>query len=205
MTLKQITELLKIDNTVNMDTRSILSGLLFMGKNVDYNIENPLNSFEEILEWMTRLKTKFELEIKEIPLNKLKNWVRTDKKIYHNERKYFEQWQENMFNPDTWNLGYYNDYVGAIEIYLLDKQEQRRYGLKLWEAFPKTINATALNAGSNNEIIKVDIGFSFRYWTALDTSQGQSPDLMEKITKTVVNTVERNISRNIPKVLNRLL
>ena len=81
------------------------------------------------------------------------------------ERKYFEQWQENMFNPDTWNLGYYNDYVGAVEIYLLDKQEQRRYGLKLWEAFPKTINATALNAGSNNEIIKVDIGFSFRYWT----------------------------------------
>ena len=120
------------------------------------------------------------------------------------ERKYFEQWQENMFNPDTWNLGYYNDYVGAVEIYLLDKQEQKRYGLKLWEAFPKTINATALNFGTNNEIIKVDIGFSFRYWTALDTSQGQSPDLMEKITKTVVNTVERNISRNIPKVLNRL-
>jgi hypothetical protein len=121
------------------------------------------------------------------------------------ERKYFEQWQENMFNPDTWNLGYYNDYVGAVEIYLLDKQDKKRYGLKLWEAFPKTINATALNAASNNEIIKVDIGFSFRYWTALDTSQGQSPDLMEKITKTVVNTVERNISRNIPKILNRLL
>jgi len=121
------------------------------------------------------------------------------------ERKYFEQWQENMFNPDTWNLGYYNDYVGSVEIYLLDKQDKKRYGLKLWEAFPKTIGATALNAAGGGDIIKVDIGFSFRYWTALDTSQGHSPDLMEKITKTVVNTVERNISRNIPKVLNRLL
>ncbi|MGZ9670012.1 hypothetical protein ACXX9E_29070 [Pseudomonas sp. GNP014] len=55
------------------------------------------------------------------------------------ERKYFEQWQENMFNPDTWNLGYYNDYVGAVEIYLLDKQEQRRYETKLWEASQKLL------------------------------------------------------------------
>ena len=120
------------------------------------------------------------------------------------ERKYFEEWQENMFDPDTWNLGYYNDYVGAVEIYLLDKQDKKRYGLKLWEAFPKTISPTALSSAPSSEIIKVDVAFSFRYWTALDTSQGQSSDLMEKVTKTVVNTVERNISRNIPKILNRL-
>ena len=119
------------------------------------------------------------------------------------ERKYFEEWQQNMFNPDTWNLGYYNDYVGAVEIYLLDKQDQRRYGLKLWEAFPKTINATTLDMGTNNEIIKVEIGFSFRYWTSLDIKQ-QPPSLTDRITQTVVNTVERNITRNIPRILTRL-
>ena len=119
------------------------------------------------------------------------------------ERKYFEEWQQNMFNPDTWNLGYYNDYVGAVEIYLLDKQDQRRYGLKLWEAYPKTINATTLDMGANNEIIKVEIGFSFRYWTSLDIKQ-QPPSLTDRITQTVVNTVERNITRNIPRILTRL-
>ena len=119
------------------------------------------------------------------------------------ERRYFQQWQENMFNPDTWNLGYYNDYVGSLEIYLLDKQEQRRYGLKLWEAFPKTINATTLDMGTNNEIIKVEIAFAFRYWTSLDIKQ-QSPSLTDRITQTVVNTVERNITRNIPRILTRL-
>jgi len=119
------------------------------------------------------------------------------------ERKYFEEWQQNMFNPDTWNLGYYNDYVGAVEIYLLDKQDQRRYGLKLWEAYPKTINATTLDMGANNEIIKVEISFSFRYWTSLDIKQ-QPPSLTDRITQTVVNTVERNITRNIPRILTRL-
>lgn len=114
------------------------------------------------------------------------------------ERKYFEQWQENMFNPDTWNISYYNDYVAEIEIYLLDKQDQRRYGLKLWEAFPKTIGPTSLNSGTNNEIIKIDIGFSFRYWTALDTSQEQSSNL----TQTVMTTATLTKPGNIPKVFS---
>ena len=101
-------------------------------------------------------------------------------------------------------MQYYNTYVGFLEIYLLDKLNKRRYGLKCWEAFPKTIGPTTLSYAGGDDIIKLPVDFSFRYWTALDTSQGQSSDLMEKITKTVVNTVERNISRNIPKVLSRL-
>ena len=121
------------------------------------------------------------------------------------ERTYFEQWQENMFNPDTWNLGYYNDYVGTVEIYILDKQDQRQYGLKLHEAFPKSINATSLSAASSNEIIKVDIAFSFRYWTVLGTNPSQgSPDVMEKITPAVENTVYRELHRNIPVVKKNL-
>ena len=28
------------------------------------------------------------------------------------EKKYFETWQRLAFNPQTWAIGYYNDYVG---------------------------------------------------------------------------------------------
>ena len=114
------------------------------------------------------------------------------------ERKYFEQWQENMFNPDTWNISYYEDYVSEIEIYLLDKQNQRRYGLKLWEAFPKTIGPTSLNSSTNTEIIKIDIGFSFRYWTALDITQEQPLNS----TRAEMTAAIRKIPRNIPKVFS---
>ena len=119
------------------------------------------------------------------------------------ERVFFENWQRQAFNEKTWNLGYYNDYVGELEIYLLDKEDQRRYGLKIWEAFPKTINPIALSYGTNNEIIKTEVLFSWRYWTNIDINQ-QGPNLTDKITQTVVNTIERNITRNIPKVLSRL-
>ena len=119
------------------------------------------------------------------------------------ERVMFEKWQHAAFNPKTWNLGYYNDYVGSTEIYLLDKNEQRRYGLKLWECFPKEIGQSDLGYDSNNQIMKITIQMNFRYWTTLDINQ-QAPSLGDKLTQTLVNSVERNISRNIPAVLRSL-
>ena len=119
------------------------------------------------------------------------------------ERVFFENWQKQAFNEQTWNIGYYKDYIGALEIYLLDKNDQRRYGLKVWEAYPKTIGPIALGYATNNEIVKTEVVFSWRYWTSLDIKQ-QAPNLTDRITQTVVNTVERHLSQNIPRLLNRL-
>ena len=85
----------------------------------------------------------------------------------------------------------------------MDKQNQRRYGLKVHEAFPKTITATDLNYGSNNEIIKTSVSFSFRYWTALNINQ-QAPNIHNKIFQTVIDSAERNLIRNQPSILNKL-
>ena len=119
------------------------------------------------------------------------------------ERVFFENWQKQAFNEKTWNIGYYKDYIGSMQIYLLDRQDVRRYGLKLWEVFPKTITANTLTAAEATEIIKTNVSFSFRYWTNLDQNQ-QGPDIMGRIFETVINSAERNISRNIPRILNRL-
>ena len=120
------------------------------------------------------------------------------------ERIFFENWQKQAFNEKTWNLGYYNDYVANAEIYLLDEQDQRRYGIKLWEIFPKTLTAISLGQDSTNEIIPTEVEFSFRYWTNLDQNQNSDINLFDKVFDTVVNSAEREINRNIPKVLNRL-
>ena len=119
------------------------------------------------------------------------------------ERVFFEEWQKKAFNEQTWDVGYHSDYTSEVQIYLLDKQDQRRYGIRLHEAFPKTIGAVDLNQAPSSEIIKTAVTFSFRWWETLDINR-QPPNLKEKIFSTVINTVERNISRNIPRVLTRL-
>ncbi len=121
------------------------------------------------------------------------------------ERVFFEEWQTLAFDERTWNVGYYDDYAkySNVEIYVLDRQDNRRYGLKLWEAFPKTINATELGQGINNEIIKLGVVFTFRYWTTLDIDR-QRPSLADKIFDTITTGVERQIESNLPKTLTKL-
>ena len=84
------------------------------------------------------------------------------------ERKFFEEWQNRAINPATWDIGYYTDYVGIIEIYLMDKNGKRLFGVKLHEAFPKTIGPTPLSNAQKNTLIKTEVSFAFRYWTPID-------------------------------------
>lgn len=119
------------------------------------------------------------------------------------ERVFFESWQEMAFNHKSWNMQYYNDYIGSIDIYLLDREMNRRYGIKLWEAFPKTVAAIDLGYDQNNSIIKTSVSFSFRYWETLDIER-QSPNLLGRLTETVLGTVERNLSKNIPSTVRKL-
>ena len=120
------------------------------------------------------------------------------------ERVFFENWQKLAFNETSWNMGYYWDYVGEIEIYMLDKQDQKRYGIKLHEVFPKTIGTNELAYDTNDTLMLTPISFTFRYWTSLDQNQNPGGNIFDKMTETVVNVAERNITRNIPRVLNRL-
>ena len=119
------------------------------------------------------------------------------------ERVFFEEWQKRAFDEETWNVRYHNDYTSEVQIYLLDKQDQRRYGIRLHEAYPKTIGAIPLNQAPATEIIKIPVSFSFRWWDTLDVNR-QAPSLKEKIFSTVLNTVERNIERNTPSVISKL-
>ena len=120
-----------------------------------------------------------------------------------NERVFFEEWQKQAFDENSWNVGYYNDYVSEVQIYLLDRKDQRRYGLRLLEAFPKTIEATELNQGSNNELIKTSVNFSFRYWETLDANRISRP-LGDLIASNLIDTVQRSINANLPRILTKL-
>ena len=120
------------------------------------------------------------------------------------ERVFFENWQRKAFDEKTWDIGYYKDYIGSVEIYVLDKQDQRRYGIKLHEAFPKTIGSNELSYGDEGSIMMLPISFTFRHWTSLDQNQNPPVNITDKIFDTVANTVERNITRNIPSVINKL-
>jgi dTDP-4-dehydro-6-deoxy-alpha-D-glucopyranose 2,3-dehydratase len=110
LTLGQIKELLSYDNIVNMDTRTVISGIpIEVDNNSFTNLKSKFNqstrsykmllsasneqfslrSFDEIITWFTALKCKYELDVSTIPLHKIKDWVITKSTIEHKDRKYF--------------------------------------------------------------------------------------------------------------------
>ena len=87
------------------------------------------------------------------------------------ERIFFESWQERAWNRKTWNVGYYKDYVEEMQIYILDRNGNRRYGIQMFECFPKEIGPSSLSYGSGSEIIKIPITMQYKYWETLDTNR----------------------------------
>lgn len=139
MTLGQIKRLLRYDNVVNMDTRTVISGIPFgdypsqilelydtfetaVGKAGEYerglmrsflDKDSHLYEMEQIISWITQLKSFYELEVTPIPLQSVKKWERTPWEIRHQDGKYFSviavnvtignrevaQWSQPLIKP----------------------------------------------------------------------------------------------------------
>lgn len=118
LTLGQLKRLLRYDNLVNMDSRTVLSGIQYVdgtGDGVcpddesasivlfDRRIEGfqrnlyrsltakdkTLYRFEDIISWFTRLKANAEIQVQPIPLHTVRGWHKNDYEIYHESRHYF--------------------------------------------------------------------------------------------------------------------
>jgi oxidase EvaA len=113
MTLGQIKKLMQFDNTVNMDTRTVISGISYGSQSTatvefynhvnsfpnsinckflssEINSETSYFSFDYIIHWFTTLKSKYEITIQSIPLKDVKLWRIGDSGIDHVEEKFFK-------------------------------------------------------------------------------------------------------------------
>ena len=81
------------------------------------------------------------------------------------EKRFFEEWQRKIFDPESFKIHYYEDYVGEIEIkqFTQIKPAGVTYHVRLFEAFPKTV--TQLDVGtSNGELLRVSVVFQYHHW-----------------------------------------
>jgi oxidase EvaA len=100
LTLGQIKRIMRIDNVVNMDARTVISCIPLDGAFPDIvkglagphgasDQDRPLHSNSEILSWFTEQKFNSELSVAKIPLKTVKNWVKTDRDIHHEFHRHF--------------------------------------------------------------------------------------------------------------------
>ena len=89
------------------------------------------------------------------------------------EKKYFENWQELMFNKETWQASYYKDYIGEIKLDQLDRMDRSRYSVTIYEAYPKIITEQDFSYQSDNAYQTLSVQFTYWYWDSNNSSREQ--------------------------------
>lgn len=116
VSLGQIKDLLRYPNVVNMDSRTVISCIRFgsyserslrlldkvksmsgtRSRKPDsflYSVlsaDNHLHDLQDIIQWITALKFKYELDVAPIGLSQMKHWDYDGNTIHHEANKYFD-------------------------------------------------------------------------------------------------------------------
>ena len=85
----------------------------------------------------------------------------------HTEKEVFNEWQDLIVDPVTYDLEYYNRYTCNFDCFQLDEEDRRTSGIRLKEVFPKTVNPLEYSQSANNDTLKLQVEFAFREWIPL--------------------------------------
>ena len=94
------------------------------------------------------------------------------------QRMFWENWQKKIFNTETHDMKYYNDYVGSIDIFQLgqfnagnDDDARVTYAVRLFEVYPQIVSGIEYAYGSNDQVVQVPVTLNFRTWANLTIDQ----------------------------------
>ncbi|MCX5393912.1 NDP-hexose 2,3-dehydratase family protein [Streptomyces sp. NBC_00094] len=87
LTLGQIGRLLRLDNLVNMDSRTVLAGL--PTPSAGDTLARALHTDLELLSWITAQRARHEVRVERLPLAGVRGWHRTPNTVERPDGRYF--------------------------------------------------------------------------------------------------------------------
>ena len=93
------------------------------------------------------------------------------------QRMFFESWQKMIFDLNSHNMNYYDEYTGSVDIMQLgsfesdNDRDRVTYMVRLYECYPQTIGSYDYGYNSVNEIVKLPITLNYRNWRNLGLDQ----------------------------------
>ena len=87
-----------------------------------------------------------------------------------NEKRILDVWNNKCVNTTKgFDVAYYDDYVGHLDVYVLDRSGKKRtYHMHYHEVYPKTVTAIELNHGTTNAALRVTAEIQYAYWSTSD-------------------------------------
>ena len=104
-------------------------------------------------------------EFREVPYEKLYGDVQLSFYVDNNlsVKRLFDDWMGLIQNPYTRTFNYYKNYTTSMSINIEDVEDRKRYEVKLFECYPKTISAIQMDYASK-DIMKLQVTMQYKYW-----------------------------------------
>lgn len=127
LTLGQIKRLMAFDNVVNMDLRTVVSGIPFGSappnakasgfaeamRDSALDSIHGLHSLDDLISWFTGQKVRFDLQVSRCNLRSIEDWTLTDEALSHVDNQFFKvvwvdvrignrevsEWQQPLVEP----------------------------------------------------------------------------------------------------------
>jgi len=111
-------------------------------------------------------------ELREMPYERLYDPIQLTFHVDRNMtvKSIFDNWMGYIVNPSDRTMGYYSNYVTPMTIRVQDLEDKTTYLVQLYEAYPKSVSTISLDAGNNNDTMRLDVTFNYKYWVATPIS-----------------------------------
>lgn len=86
----------------------------------------------------------------------------------HRGRWMFNDWQDNIVDPSSYDLNYYDEYKGTMDIFQLDDNDIPSAGIKVFEVFPKTLGPIGYDMNRASEIQTMTVSMAFKNWAPIE-------------------------------------
>ena len=115
------------------------------------------------------------------------------------EKRWFEAWQNQCMDMNTWEPNYYKDYTGELKIYQLDRDNAATYVVELFEVYPKTIIAQQLQNSTNDSYHTLSVELMYHHWeyAAEETVSERNSPVIRMSAEVSISTAMKNKGKNI--------
>ncbi len=93
-------------------------------------------------------------------------------------KTFFEDWIELIVEPNTYVVGYQDEYIVDFQINQLDEADNILYTVDIFDAFPRSVNIMDLSNNNTNNFHRLAVSFAYRYWSSKGRSDKKNPTIV---------------------------
>lgn len=115
-----------------------------------------------------------------------------------NVKKMFDLWMMSTQVGETRKFTYYDSYTTKMTIYVQDMQEDNRYIVEMFEAYPKSVGAVQIDF-ANKDVMKLQVTMMFKYWRSSQVAYTvktpeEKPEFFDYTTNIDVEQYNKNFT-----------